>query len=291
MLADQSLNPDHELTLFIHDAVRFVSTFFIPISQCTSHVYISALSFAPEESLVARNFCPRLPNTLAITQGKPSQWPMVEFTAEHHKDAVLHMVFSLDESTFASISSQTMYVCDSETRHCVSGPFELCDYGEVYNACFSPDGKHILLGFGSYAVVWDMEMGEEQFQIEGYQFAFIRHDGRIVSACSVDGDWDGSRDESKFRILVQLWDASNGALISDRLLEVNDIAVTRLSPDGRFLAIGRKSEDVIELWNLEDGKDPRRFPYPLGKLSSLHFSPTSDTLMADFREEHRHIYL
>jgi len=180
MLAGQSLNPDHELTLFIHDAVRFVSTFFIPISQRAPHVYISALPFAPEESLVARQFYPRFPNTLAITQGKPSQWPMVVFTAEHHKDAVRHMVFSLDESTFASISSQTMYVCDSETGHCISGPFELRNHGEVYNAHFSPDGKHILLGFGSYAVVWDIEMGEEQFQIEGYQFAFIHHDGRMT---------------------------------------------------------------------------------------------------------------
>ena len=291
MLAGQSLNPDNELTLFIHDAFRFVSTFFIPISQCAPHVYISALPFAPQESHVARKFCPRVPNTLAITQGKPNQWPMVVFTAERHKDRVQHMVFSLDESTFASISLQTMYVCDSETGHCISGPFELRNYGEVYNACFSPDGKCILLGFGSYAVVWDIEMGEEQFQIKGYQFAFICHNGRIVSACLVDGDWDGSKDESAFRILAQLWDSSNGALISDRLLEANDVAVTRFSPDGRFLAIGRKSEDVIELWNLEDGKDPRRFPYPPGKLSSLRFSPTSDTLMAVFRKEPRHIYL
>jgi len=153
MLAGQSLNPDNELTLFIHNAVRFVSTFFIPISQRVPHVYISALPFAPEESLVARKFCPRFPNTLAITQGKPSHWSMVEFTAEHHKDPVRLMVFSPDERTFASISLQTMYVCDSETGHCISGPFELHNYGEVYNACFSPDGKCILVGFYSYAVV------------------------------------------------------------------------------------------------------------------------------------------
>ena len=245
MLAGQSLNSDNELTLFIHNAVRFVSIFLIPISQRAPHVYISALPFAPEESLVARKFCPRFPNTLAITQGKPSQWPMVEFTSEHHKDRVQHMVFSLNESTFASISPQTMYVCDSETGHCISGPFELYNYGEVYNACFSPDGKHILLEFLSIAVVWDIEMGEEQFQIEGHHFAFIHHDGRIVSTHWVDG-----------RILVKFWDSSNGALIPNRLLEVNDVAVTQFSPDGRFLAIGRKSEDVIELWNLEDGKDP-----------------------------------
>jgi len=205
---------------------------------------------------------------------------MVEFTTEHHKDRVEYLVFSLDESTFASISPQTMYVCDSETGHCISGPFELHNYGEVYNACFSPDGKRILLKFLSIAVVWNIEMGEVQFQIEGHRFAFIHHDGRIASTHWVDG-----------RILVKFWNSSNGALISDRLLEVNDVAVTQFSPDVCFLAVERKSEDVIELWNLKDGKDPRRFLYPSGKLSSLDFSPTSDTLMAVFREEHRHIYL
>jgi len=163
ILAGQSLNRDDELTLFVNDALRFVSAFFIPISQHAPHVYLSALPFTPEKSHVARKFCPRVPNTVAITQGKPSQWPMVVFTAEHHNAYVQHVVFSLDESTFASISSQTMYVCDSETGHRISGPFELPNHEMVYNACFSPDRKRILLGFGSYAVVWDIEMGEGRF--------------------------------------------------------------------------------------------------------------------------------
>jgi len=216
---------------------------------------------------------------------------MVVFTAEHHISPVRRVVFSLDESTFASILPQTMYVCDSETGHRISGPFELSNYGMVYNACFSPDGKCILLLFGSYAVVWDIEMGEEQFQIKGYTFAFIHRDGRIVSACGVDGDWDGSQDESAFRVLVQLWDAGDGTLISNRLLEVNDVAGTLFSPDGHFLAVVRRSEDVIELWNLEGDKDPQRFPYPHGKSLSLYFSPTSDTLMAAFREKPCHVCL
>jgi len=291
ILAGQSLTCDHELTLFIHDALRFVSAFFIPISQRAPHVYLSALPFAPEQSHVARRFCLRVPNTLAITQGKPSQWPMVVFTVEHRNTIVRHVVFSPDESTFASITPQTMYVCDSETGHRISGPFELSNYGEVYNVCFSPDGKQILLGFGSYAVVWDIEMGEEQFHINGANFAFIHHDGRIASVCLVDGDWDGSQDESAFRILVQLWDGGNGTLISDRLLEVNDVACTRFSPDGHFLAVVRKSEDVIELWNLEDDKDPRRFAYPPGELAFLRFSPTSNTLIAALREKPCDIYL
>jgi len=39
----------------------------------------------------------------------------------------------------------------------------LSDYRKIYDACFSPDEKHILVKFDSYAAVWDIEIGEEQF--------------------------------------------------------------------------------------------------------------------------------
>ena len=247
----------------------------------------------------------------------------------------MHMVFSLDESTFASVSGpfrEIMYVCDSETGYCISGPYKLPGYGYVNDVCFSPDGKHILVKFATHAVVWDIETGEEQFQIQGVNYAFIHQGRRIASTHWMEEDGrsfqmidlenfeesmvsdssedegvsdgsedegvsDGSEDEgilddfededaSEFEdyILVRVWDASNGTLISNRLLEVNDVAVTRFSPDGRFLAVGRKSENVIELWNLEDVRDPQRFVYPHGKLSFIRFSPTSDTLMAVFKK-------
>jgi len=295
-LAGQSLNPDHELTLFIHDAPRFVFAFINPISQSAPHVYISALPFAPEQSHVATKYCPRVPNTLAITQGKPSQWSMMAFTAKHHKDRVEYMVFSPDESTFASILGPfrgIMYVCDSETGYCISGPFKLPGYGFVDDAHFSPDGKHILVKFATHAVVWDIETGEEQFQTQGCNYAFIHQGRRIASTHWIDedgssfqltdletleenmvsgsseasdisedeGTLDDFEDEDAFddfedenasddfrdHILVRVWDASSGTLISNRLLEVNDADVSRFSPDGRFLAVGRKSEKVIEL--------------------------------------------
>jgi len=59
-------------------------------------------------------------------------------------------------------------------------------------------------------------------------------------------------------------------------------AVVQFSPNGQYLAVGRQSENVIELWNLEDGKITHRFPHSPGDLKSLHFSPTSDCLMAVF---------
>ena len=173
---------------------------------------------------------------------------------------------------------------NSETGHCISGPFELCHDESVYDACFSPGGRCILLKFKSYAVVLDIGTGEEQFWIEGWYFVFIRHDGRIASTHWIDEDrssiaWDGEG-VWPTRIVVKLWDASSGSLISNRLFEMDDVACTLFSPDGRFLAITRKSESVIELWSVEDNKDPRRFSYPPGHLKSLVFSPTSDSLMA-----------
>jgi len=231
MLAGQTLNPDHKLTMFIRDALRFISAFITPISQCAPQIYVSSLSFAPEKSLVATEFRSRFPNTIVVTEGNPSQWPMTVFTAEHHKHWVLHLVFSSDESTFASISFKIMCVCDSETGHCISGPFELSYDEDLYWACFSPDGKYILLDFESYAIVLDIVTGEEQFRIKCIDSVFIRHDGRIASTHWIDEDgssiaWQGEGVRPT-RIVVKLWDASSGSLISNRLFVVNDAALPR----------------------------------------------------------------
>ena len=234
---------------------------------------------------------------------------MNTFVAEHHKSSVKYIVLSPDENTFVSISKSwlpdkiTLYVCDSETGHCISGPFHILSssirsfvISEVYG-CFSPDGKHILVRSGfSYssscrAVVWDIARGEEVFRIEGFDSVFIlcgRNEGRIASI-----DWigeDGSfippdiSEDHLTRILVKLWDIGNGT--SDRLFEVTGVVVARFSPNGQYLAVGRRPETFVELWNLEHGKSTHRFTYPLGKISSLYFSPTSDRLMAAFEQSH-----
>ena len=129
-LTGQTLDPMNELTLFIRDAVRFISAFLMPISQHPPQIYLSALPFTFERSLVDEKFRPRFPN---ISDSRPSQWPMIIFTAEHNKQPVECIVRSPDEKTFTSISvplqqCATVYVCDSETGHCISGPFELKIY-------------------------------------------------------------------------------------------------------------------------------------------------------------------
>ena len=229
-----------------------------------------------------------------MTEGRPAQWPSTLFTAEHG-GSVECLVFSPDEKTFACISEESVYICDSETGHLISGSFDLEHHSEFEYACFSPNGTHILVRYYNSAIVLDIERGEEQFRIGGRDFVFIqcgRWCGRIASMDEDeddddddDEDEDGSSIQTRLtRIRVKLWDVENGTPKSITLFEVTDVdaGVTRFSPDGQFLAIERRSEGAIELWNVEDGKNTRRFPYPPGYLSSLHFSPTSDILMAVF---------
>jgi len=294
----------------LYRAVRFISVFLVPISQSAPQIYLSALPFTPKRSLIGEKFHPRFPNTLTISDGRPSQWPKNIFVSEqHHKLPVECIVLSPDENTFVSTSLLgTLYVCDSETGHCISGPFQSEYFWEArtLNACFSPDGKHILVIYGRrspyHAVVWEIERGEKIFQIKGFDFAFIhcgQNKGKIASVHRIDEDGSlirtiastDSEDQGprSTRILVKLWDIGND--ISGRMFEVTDVAVTRFgmaiarfSPNGQYLAVGKRSENVVELWNLEDGKSTHRFPYPLDDISSLHFSLTSDCLMAAFRE-------
>jgi len=230
---------------------------------------------------------------------------MTVFGTEYHKDAVMSIVLSPDEKTFASISHDAiMYVCDSETGHCVTGPFELGnldspDWWDRIDGCFSPDGKHILVRcrhrneLSCQAVVWNIEKGEGVFQIEGFDFAFIHgghNKGRIASIDWIDEDGSSirtiaSEDQHPTRILVKLWDIGNVKF--DQLFDITGVVVAQFSPNGKYLAVERQSESFVELWNLEDGKITHQFSHPPGKLSSLHFSPINDYLTAAFKENYR----
>ena len=104
------------------------------------------------------------------------------------------VVFLSNEGIFASISTlvdKILCICDFKTGHCISGPFKLSYDEFVYDTCFSSDGTRILLKFCSYAVVLDIGISEEQFQIKDEDFVFIHYDGRIASTYWIKMREDG----------------------------------------------------------------------------------------------------
>src|SRR6266550_8353690 len=74
---------------FASDAMRFVSVFGPPISQSAPHIYLSALPFAPKDSLVAKQYLRLYPNTLCLKTGKADHWPASISVFGGHNDGVI----------------------------------------------------------------------------------------------------------------------------------------------------------------------------------------------------------
>ena len=200
MLAGQTLDPNNKLTLFIHDTLQFVLAFIIPISKNALYIYLSALPFVPEHSLIAEKFSSRFPNMLTVTEGRPAQQPFTIFTAEYDRHSVQCLVFSPDKKILASISDYNVYVCDSETGHLISGPFQLKYCVWFQAAYFCPIGTNILVRDYDSAVIQDIKRSKEQFTIEGRDFVFIQYGHWHSSIVSFDWkDKDGSSIQMDFR--------------------------------------------------------------------------------------------
>jgi len=101
----------------------------------------------------------------------------------------------------------------------------------------------------------------EQFRTQGFDLVFIhcgRSEGRIASMHWIDdnGSSTASEDQHLTRIMVTLWDIGSSL---NRLSEVTGVAVAQFSPNGQYLAVGRVSQNIVELWNFEDSKITHRF--------------------------------
>jgi WD40 repeat protein len=124
------------------DAGKFINVFGSMISQSAPHIYLSALPFAPKESLMSQLFLPKYANTLLVDTGKVVRWPAIENVLEGHTGYVSSVAFSPDGKHIVSGSlDKTIRVWDAVTGEVVSGPLQgHTDW--VNSVALSPDGKH-----------------------------------------------------------------------------------------------------------------------------------------------------
>jgi WD40 repeat protein len=116
------------------------------ISQSTPHIYLSALSFAPEGSRVAEHYRPLFPKILKPRRGKAGDWPAIVAVMEGHTRSVTSVAFSQDGKHIVSGSrDETIRVWDSETGDVVLGPLE-GHTSFINSVAFSQDGKRIVSG-------------------------------------------------------------------------------------------------------------------------------------------------
>ncbi len=207
--------------------MKFVSVFGPPISQSAPHIYLSALPFAPKNSLVAKQYLRLYPNskTLCLKTGKANRWPASISVFWGHNLAVNSVAFSQDSKRIVSgLYDETIRVWNAETGEVVVGPLEGHTV-EVNSVAFSQDSKRIVSGSYDRTIrVWDAETGD-----------VVVDSKRIVS---------GSYDHT-----IRVWDAEIGKVVVGDHNLANSFTDTSTLVDGWICNSSSKPLFWVPTWN------------------------------------------
>jgi WD40 repeat protein len=149
--------------------------------------------------------------------------------------------------------------------------------GGAFGVAFSPDGKRLASGSGTYDAtknafvgvevkVWDAQTGQELLS--------IKHTGQVWSvAFSPDGKRLASADGRE----VKVWDAQTGQVLltlKGHTAAVNSVAY---SPDGKRLA-SASDDKTVKVWDAQTGQELLSCKRHTNRVRSVAFSPDGKRL-------------
>ncbi|KAF7967749.1 hypothetical protein HWV62_33240 [Athelia sp. TMB] len=259
-------SPGGEVDAFAQDGLAFSRRFGQAMTFSAPHIYISCIPFAPQESVVKKQYAPLMKKVLGIKSGMDNTWPVLQQAIEHPSE-VWTVAFSPDGLRIASGSQDGFVrVWDAETGALIAGPLEGHTRG-VTSVAFSPDGQWIASGSADKSVcVWNAETGA---LIAG---PFAGHTDWVNSvAFSPDGQRiaSGSSDGS-----IRIWNPQTGALIAGPFEgHAGAVHSVVFSPDGRRIASG-SGDDTVRVCDAETGAlVAGPFEGHTGTIYSVAFSP------------------
>lgn len=150
--------------------------------------------------------------------------------------------------------------------------------GAVDAVAFSPDGRQLLTGSTSGALLWDVATGLQIRRFSsgpdgGIVAVAFSPDGSLLATCNASGNgglsvWD--RSSGKLR-----WQFAPDFMAFGQFPWIHAVA---FSPDGKLLASAGQ-EPFARLFEVANGREVRRFDVPSGQVEALAFSPVGSQLL------------
>ncbi|KAJ5936835.1 WD40-repeat-containing domain protein [Penicillium verhagenii] len=264
----QSLIPHDDksgISEFLYDGKRFVLKNRQIAEEAPLQLYCAGLIFAPETSIIRREFKSDFPTWICQFPEVDEGWSAEIQTLEGHSNRVNSVAFSPDGQLLASGShDSTVKLWDTATgglQQTLNGS------SRVNSVAFSPNGKILASGYSHRDIrLWSMPTGDLQQSFRGSSdvtsVAFFPNNQILAT---------GSFDK-----IVRLWDIATGSIQQTYNGHSGIVSSVAISPDGRLLASG--SEDAeVRLWDIATG----HLEHVLESYSavfSVAFSPDSRLL-------------
>ncbi|GJJ08938.1 hypothetical protein Clacol_003158 [Clathrus columnatus] len=298
---------------FAVDGGRFIRSFSDAIAFSSPHVYLSALPFCPESSIIYQTYINHFPNTLRIASEPIRSWPLaqrainlpggVKSICFSHKGEYLAVGLAKGElKLFNSESFDTLWSKELSAEESVDGVQFLPDdkslifatptgvymldilTGDItlYNSfqfffqvLFSSNAKFVTTFTPSHLVVWNLETDERVIDLP-FEIDRLPSTSGGFSESDDDGDIFVTYSDN---VGVQVWDLETGAVLHGPFtppshLITNVTDQVRVSPNGKHIVF--INDFGLLVWNFQD--DSIIF-FKKPRIGSLFFSPDGNCII------------